>query len=213
MLEETVHNIGQMLMSMDGHLADQIRMQLGLERIVTYFRAAERQQSRVDQWLYDPEIIRTQRTRFPLDQGAALCETHFFFICWDSINKAMENLRQNCYGLKTPREVLKKYRSTLEKNSRARDHLEHLTERLPGQPRTDWRGDSNSLTGTVAGVRRDGSFVFQGEEWDITEASTHLLRSIVSEFVDGVHAEVVARHEAYLKGESAMWAERDRSST
>jgi hypothetical protein len=79
MLEETVHSIGQMLMSMDGHLTDQIRMQLGLQRIVAYFRAAERQQSRVDQWLYDPETIRTQRTRFPLDQGAALCETHFLF--------------------------------------------------------------------------------------------------------------------------------------
>jgi len=107
--------------------------------------------------------------------------------------------------LVTPRELLRRHRIWLEQYRRARDHLEHLTERFPGQPRTDWRGDANAITGTVAGVRRDGFFVFQREEWNITDTSIAQLSEIVSALVDGIGAEVKARLDGYLRGESAIW--------
>jgi len=209
--EESVRNIERMLMSMDGHLADQVRLRFGLERVVEYLYAARMQQRRIDEYLYTPSESPARASRFPTDRGAALCEAHFYFICWDSIYKVIENLRRTCYGLVTPREVLKRHRPSLEKYRHARDHLEHFPERLPGQKRTDWKGDSNSITGSVAGIRRDGMFVFQGEVWDVTQAGVDLLDIIVSEFIAGVLSEVTARHESFLNGESAMWAVRDKS--
>jgi len=97
-LEETAREIGEMLRSMDGPLPDQVRVEMGVQHIVEYFRAAQLQQSRINEWLYEPERRSVVSTRFPLDQGAALCEAHFLFICWDTIFKSIENLRQNSYA-------------------------------------------------------------------------------------------------------------------
>jgi hypothetical protein len=204
MLTEQVRAIEQSIMSMDCDLGDQVRVRTGLERVVEYLYAAEEQQRRIDQWLYDPSK-RNQPSRFPLDSGAALCEAHFFFICWDSIYKVFENLRESRYGFVTPRDVLKRHRAALKSYRTARDHMEHFPERLPGQKRTVWMGDSNSITGSVPGIRRDGIFVFHGQEWDVTERSRELLRTIVTEFVEGIAAEVQARRDAYPE-KSAMWS-------
>jgi hypothetical protein len=184
---------------------------MALQRIVTYFRAAERQHDRIGEWLYDVNQTVQAAPKFPLDQGAALCEAHFFFICWDAIGKAASNLRQNAYGLVTPREVLKKHGAQLDSYVDARDHLEHLDERFPGRSRSDWVGDANKITGTQAGVRRDGFFVFQGQEWDISRKALADLSVIVDELVTGIAAEMTARREAFLRGESAMWKKPRRT--
>lgn len=203
-LEEMVSSIDEILCTVDGTLEDSIRVSMGLQRIVAYFRAAELQQRRVDQWLYDPPRRREGPPRFPLDQGAALCEAHFLFICWDSIHKVVSNLRRNVYGFVTPRNVLRMHRSEFEHYRAARDHLEHLPERFPGGHRSDWRGDANRIGGTVAGVRRDGFFAFQREQWDITENSTALLGGIVFQTVAGLGEESEQRLADYRRGESAM---------
>ena len=209
--EESLHEIKRMLMSMDGRLADQTRVRFGIERIVEYFIAAQVQQRRIAEALHYPNERRERASRFPLDRGAALCEAHFFFICWDSVYKVIDNLSHNCYGLVTPHEVLRRHRSSFSRYRRARDHLEHYPERWPGQKRTDWKGDCDSITGTVGAIRPDGFFVLQGEAWDVGMAGVGGLETIVSEFVSGLLAEVKARHKAFANGESAMWDVRSKS--
>ena len=181
MLEETVRDINDMLSEMlsvvDGPLDDATRFSMGPQRIVTYLRAAELQQERVAEWLYEPAFRISVTRRFPLDQGQVLCDAHFLFICWDSVYKVLENLLRNAYGVVTPPEVLKIHRGTLEHYRTARNHLEHLAERFSGEARTDWRGNADSISGSVAGVDRTGHFVFQGSRWDITEHPSAILRT------------------------------------
>ena len=203
-----VRSVDEVLHTVDGTLADSVRVSMGLQRIVAYFRAAELQQERVDQWLYDATRRLHGPPNFPLDQAAALCEAHFLFICWDSIYKVVENLRRNIYGFTTPRNVLRLHRSEFDHYRVARDHLEHLPERFPGGQRSDWRGAANEIRGTVAGVRRDGFFVFQGQEWDITDNCTALLGTIVFETVTGFGEEAEIRLADYHRGESPMRAVR-----
>jgi len=198
-----VSETGDILRSIDGPLTDSLRVELGVWRAVEYLQAARFQQQRVEQWLYGPEP-RRRTTTVPLDQGTALCEAHFLFICWDTIRKTIDHLRQNAYGLVTSRETLRRYGEPLRHYSIARDHLEHLTERYPGRHRSDWEGDSNSISGSVPGIRRTGHFVFQGLEWDVTESSIVLLGEIVAGFVNGITAELRERRNSYLRGESAV---------
>jgi hypothetical protein len=208
MLEKKVRKIEQMLSVIDGPLTDAARIEMGLGRIVVYFRAAIAQQRRINRCLYTKKRRLIRPVGFALDQGCALCEAHFLVICWDSIYKVVENLRRNAYGIVTPREVLRRHRETLERFRKARDHMEHLPERFPGQSRSDWKGDANRVTGTVAGVGRAGFLVFQGEEWDVGRGNIQQLSEIVTELVDGCLAEVTSRHKGFLRGESAMRARR-----
>jgi hypothetical protein len=117
-------------------------------------------------------------------------------------------MRENVYGITAPRFVLKKYRTELAAYQRARNHLEHLPERYPGQTASDWKGDANSITGTVAGIRRDGLFLFQEEEWDVTETSLATLRALVTEFIALARLEAEERLRDYQNGTSAMRAPR-----
>jgi hypothetical protein len=198
-----VREIGDILRTVDGTLEDSLRVEFAVQRVVEYLYAAKRQQKRLDEWLYEPER-RAQPTQMPLDQGPALCEAHFLFVCWDSIRKTVYHLRQNAYCLVTPREVSRRYRDQLEHYRQARDHLEHLTERYPGKARSDWQGDRNAIRGSVAGIRRTGQFVFQGRQWDVTEATVATLENVVTAFVNGIAAELRDGLRAYQQGESAV---------
>jgi hypothetical protein len=209
-LEEHVAQIEMILRSVDGDLADQTRVTLGLQRVISYLRSAERQQCRIGDWLYGANDDPSRASRFPLDEGAALCEAHFFFICWDSIHKVLQNLRSNVYGFTAARTVLKRFRRDLDRYTDARDHLEHLPERFPGGRRGDWIGDANSITGSIAGIRRDGYFVFQGQSWDVSTECIRLLTQLVTQFVISMRVEADETLERFRRGESAMRSSIDR---
>lgn len=207
LIEEQFATIDEQLGSMDGTLEDQVRVRSGLSRIIAYFRAADIQQRRIGDWLYEP-LHPSVPPRYPLDEGMALCEAHFYFTCWDSIHKVLQNLQNTVYGFGAPSRALATHGQIFRDYRDARNHLEHLPERYPGRPRTDWRGDMNSISGTVAGIRRDGFFTFQGRQWDVTERSAAQLRRIVEAFIADVQRETRDRFDAF-PDRSAMWAVPD----
>lgn len=201
-LDDVVLEISDILSTVDGPLEESLRIQFAVARVVEYLHAAIEQQKRVDKWLYEP-ARRSSPTRFPIDQGLALCEAHFLFICWDTIGKTIDHVRDNAYGLVTPRQVWRTHHGVFQRYRQARDHLEHLTERYPGRSRSDWQGDRNHISGSVPGIRRTRQMIFQGQEWDVTEANVALLVEIVTTFVLGVAAELQDRLAEYRRGESA----------
>lgn len=207
LVKEQFATIDEQLCSMDGTLEDQVRVRSGLSRIIAYFRAADIQQRRIGDWLDEPSH-RSVPPRYPLDEGMALCEAHFYFTCWDSIHKVLQNLEDTVYGFEAPSRSLATHDQVFRHYRDARNHLEHLPERYPGRPQTDWRGDMNSISGTVAGIRRDGFFTFQRGQWDVTERSAALLRQIVEEFIADMQRETQDRFETF-PDRSAMWAVPD----
>lgn len=199
--EQQVREIHRRLASMASPLTQQVRLEMGLVRIVSYLRAAEKQPRRIADARFAGENGWSMTNILGPNQEQALCEAHFYFICWDSIYKAGENLRNNSYRFVSFRESLKGFEQQLKYYQKARHHLEHFTERWPGQPRTDWEGeDSNSITGTVAGVTRDLIFVFQNDRWDVSTRSLEPLRDFVYSLVTCLRAEVEDKYARFLEG-------------
>jgi hypothetical protein len=99
-------------------------------------------------------------------------DIHFYFICWDTIHKMMKVLKKYS-GFKSAIEVYKTHQKTLEQYAAARNHHEHLDERLPGGKRDMGSDLGNLVTG--------GKFSFGGEKWDVTPSSLKLLEKIVAE--------------------------------
>lgn len=95
-------------------------------------------------------------------------EAHFYFICWDAIGKAIDVLRNKKNGLRSPTLVWKTHRYELEMYREARDHLEHWTERLPGEKNDKWgsvtSGGSTTLSGNMGHVRLEKTFTFRDRE-------------------------------------------------
>ena len=118
---------------------------------------------------------------FPYPSGQLFADAHFYFICWDSVAKALDSLRSNVAVLVTPREVWRRYRTTLANYTRARDHLEHYSERLPLGKRSTWVYESEDSIERVSGdpgaVRLGNVFTLNGEQWDVSLKSAKILKS------------------------------------
>jgi hypothetical protein len=185
-----------LLMAEAQDLATGLRIQFLLERLNAYSQAARRQCDRVTEthlaaWRVfregepNPEFTRLMRH--------AVVEAHFYFIIWDAVRKCLDSIRKAGLNLTTPRELIRRYRTTLDAYSRARNHLEHYAERLPGMPKSSWE-----IVKTESGQRAAGhtasvggwGFSFEGEHWEITPENADLLVRIVDEFCNGLRQEL-----------------------
>jgi len=80
-------------------------------------------------------------------------------------------------GLRAAKLVCRKHRKTLEWYSEGRDHLEHISERLPGRARTKHMSNPGDLGNII-----DSTWTFGGERWDVGLESAEKLLGIVDEF-------------------------------
>lgn len=113
-------------------------------------------------------------------------DAHFYFTCWDTIYKILKKLKQSS-GLACVKPILNKYKGEFERYRKARDHMEHFDERLPGGQRAHKDGPYPSV---VSDTREAIEFVFAGEKWDISEHSLIILRTIVLELRRSVITEI-----------------------
>ena len=139
----------------EGHgLREKVRFQLGLRRIESYVYAAATQVARIDvQMTKYMDSVRAEHTQtmpeYP--SGQLFADAHFYFVCWDSVAKELTSLRSNAARLTSPREVWRRNRANLKKYQRARDHLEHYSERLPLGKRSTWAYQSDDRFERISG--------------------------------------------------------------
>ena len=188
-------------------LPAKVRFELSLRRIEAYVQAAQVQAGRLDMpvaaYLKGLTEEPTSMPNWPSAQLVA--DAHFYFICWDSVAKELESLLLNPAKLSTPRKVWRKYRKSLEWYQRARDHLEHYSERLPMGKHSHWKHELNDTSETVRGdpgaVRLGAIFTLNGEEWDVSPQGAKVLESVWQDLIEGVRDETEARFAAWLNGE------------
>jgi hypothetical protein len=182
-----------------------VRFRLALDRLREYTAMAPVQNAQI--WNAQQ---RAQKAPLEADRmGEALrwfrqcrIEAHFYLICWDAVAKSLDTLRNNRAGLKSPRTVWKKsprtvwkrHRETLDHYKLARDHMEHWTERLPGEAADQWSkwtsDGSQFIAGNVGIVRLEQTFQFHDQTWDISPANAALLTQIGRELDDELTFEV-----------------------
>jgi hypothetical protein len=189
-------------------LPAKLRFQLALRRIEAYVQAAQVQAARLETPItaYLEEVAVERPTSMPDWPGAQLAaDAHFYFICWDSVAKDLATLRVNPAGLSTPRKVWRKYRQALERYQRARDHLEHYSERLPMGKHSHWKHEqaegSETVRGDPGAVRLGSIFTLNEEEWDVSPAGAKVLESLWEDLIDGLRAETEVGFAAWLNGE------------
>ena len=139
-----------------------------------------------------------------ITSGQLVADAHFYFICWDSVANELDSLRSNAAGLTAPREVWRRYRTSLTKYMKARDHLEHYSERLPLGKRSTWMYESDDTIERVAGdpgaVRLGSVFTLNGEEWDVSPKSATILSSLCQDLDEAIRVETDTMFAAWLSG-------------
>jgi len=133
-------------------------------------------------------------------------EAHFFLICWDAISKVIDALHKKSYGLNAQKQVWERHKATLKRYKAARDHVEHWTERSPGEEKDQWQryphhcfvsafrfssGDYQ-IAGDMGLVRLERKFTFQNQEVGIGPDSAALLERICRQLREELTAEVRA---------------------
>jgi hypothetical protein len=188
-------------------LPAKVRFLLSLRRIEAYVEAAQIQAVRIDTLVAayfkalakEPPVI----VDWPSTQLAA--DAHFYFICWDSVAKELASLRRNPAKLSTPRRVRRRYRKSLECYQRARDHLEHYSERLPMGKHSHWKHELDDTGETVRGdpgaVRIGHVFTLNDEKWDVSLKGARILESLRQDLIEGLRDETEEAFAAWLKGE------------
>jgi hypothetical protein len=189
-------------------LKARFRFQLGLRWIESYAQAAAVQVARIDAQMtkYLDGVKADNPPAMPeYPSGQLFADAHFYFICWDSVAKALDSLRSNVAGLVTPREVWRRYRTTLANYTRARDHLEHYSERLPLGKRSTWVYESDDsierISGDPGAVRIGNVFTLNGEQWDVSLKSAEILKLLWQDLDDGIRAETDTSFAAWLSGD------------
>jgi hypothetical protein len=188
-------------------LRARLRFQLGLRRIENYVHAAEVQVVRVDAQMtkYLDGIKAEPPGMVEYPSGQLVADAHFYFICWDSVAKELGSLRSNAAGLRAPREAWRRYRTSLTKYMKARDHLEHYSERLPLGKRSTWIYQSDDtierISGDPGAVRLGSVFTLNGDQWDVSLESAKILSSLWQDLDEGIRAETDTMFAAWLRGD------------
>jgi hypothetical protein len=143
---------------------------IALGAVESYFKAAKRQQRRIEKAKAGLTRRATARTRSLFD------EVHFYLICWARIAKLTQFIARSTRFRRTGL-VLRRYQAELIDRVDGRDHLEHFEERLPGGPKRH----ELAIPGDLLNI--SGHFLTYGSRrLDVGPASAVLLRSIVNEF-------------------------------
>ena len=143
--------------------------------IESSFIAAKRQQRRIGRAC---SILKKESTGNTLT--GLFADVHFYVICWTRIAKLARflsaRLKFRRVGL-----VLRRYYQDLETMIKARDHLEHFEERLPGSPKQTRLKQPNDLFNIVG-----NDMTFGGERFGIGPESLATLKAFVSELGQAV---------------------------
>lgn len=186
-----------LLVPTDVGIDERQRLLLALVRATSYTHAVHEQVRDVA-----AAIARTD-ARFrkaSMHDQVSVTAAHFCFICWHAVAEILHKIRENGFRFRTPREVLRKHKKQLAHYSEARHHLEHFPERLPGENRSDWKGDpQRSMTGSVAMVTDGAEFVFLGDRWDVSPRCAESLTALVEELLLGIREEARSYHEESVK--------------
>src|SRR5262245_35298591 len=103
-----------------------------------------------------------------LDQ--LLVDLHFYFICWDKAQNLLNRLAM-IHGDPRLRDLWSAFQPACKPFNDARNHLEHIDERLERNP-----DETGSIQGEV--------FFFAGERFDTSQASLKLLTDMYEEVVN-----------------------------
>lgn len=143
---------------------------IALGGLDSYFRAARRQQHRIER--AKKTVLKESSTRIrPLFD-----EVHFYLLCWVRIAKLGRFIAHATRFRRTGR-VLRRHHGALNARINARDHLEHFEERLPGHPQRVRLAIPGDL------LNMHGDFLtYGGTRIDIGPISLSLLKTIVTEF-------------------------------
>ena len=179
-------DVGELLIeALDGD--DKYAVSLAWSRVESYAEAAGRLQRSMWRRPVGPPAWPPKRTGL----SALFSNVHFYLICWNVIRKHLELLRD------VPRfpmmgKVLRGANANLfQRYTDARDHLEHLDERLPGRPQNRRMRVPNVFSGLHNTV-----FTYGGETVDVGPKSLARLRGIVRAAQDALRADAWARLQA-----------------
>ncbi len=192
-----------------GPIYERVRFELAAQRIRHYHDAARVQVERISALLADHTATHEERHPFVTEFSVRITvEAHFLFICWDAILKQIDALRENSFRLRSPKRIYKKHKRVLSTYQRARDHMEHYDERLPGRKNSVWRSpDDRSVEGSVPGVVEGQEFVFAGERWDVGATCLLQLDEIVSDLQGELLRELEDRFEQWKQAQAAAAAQ------
>jgi hypothetical protein len=148
---------------------------IALGSIASYFDAAKLQQRRIQR----AKISSLKAIRSVADvcsRTNLFCDVHFYLISWTRIYKLAQFILETSRFARTGR-VIRRFRPDLEGRVRARDHCEHLEERLPGGKNQHKLLEQNDLLNMV-----NNHLAFGGKRVDVGPDSVRLLRRIIDEF-------------------------------
>ncbi len=152
---------------------------IALSMIESYFDTAKRQQCRIER--ARASIHRSFRRAKGVTPGRNLFgDVHFYIISWERIYKLAESIRKNTRFSRTG-VVLRRYRSDLVSRRKARHHLEHLEERIPGGKYQSKLAVPNDLLNMA-----NQYFTFGGSRLDVGPGSIRLLKEFCDEFFTAV---------------------------
>lgn len=152
---------------------------MALRMIESYFDAAKRQH----RWIERAKASSHKslpRTKGVNRGGNLFYDVHFYIISWQRIYKLAEFIRDKTKFSRTGL-VIRRYNRDLENRRKARDHLEHFEERVPGGKKHNELAVPNDLLNM-----KNQYLTFGGLRVDIGPDSTRLLKMFRDEFFTAV---------------------------
>lgn len=162
---------------------------IALSMIESYFDAAKRQQRRIER--AKASIHKSRATGVSRVRNL-FYDVHFYLISWARIAKLARFIRQTTRFSRTGL-VCRRYRADLDSRIEARDHLEHLEDRLSGEKYQSKLDVPNDLLNMA-----NQYLTYGGRRLDIGPDSIRLLKTIRDEFFTAVlfdSIEAVARED------------------
>jgi hypothetical protein len=158
---------------------------IALGEMETYLDAARRQRSRIA--IAQRRLARTDSAargkpgRRPSRITSLFSEAHFYVICWARIAK-LSKFIVNATCFPRTKSVRTRYELDLTEGIKARDHLDHFEDRIPGGNRQyELEKDPGDLK------NMDGSYLtFGGRKFDLGAPGLVRLRDFVAEFRNAV---------------------------
>jgi hypothetical protein len=176
------------------------------EQIELYSGTATRQMERIDAGFsafvaaFDPAAVDPSRVRW--QDVAAIREqvkadVHFYFTCWTMVLRAFERMKDRS-RLGSLGDAWRRHERVLRHYDRARDHIEHLVDRMPGERNQKRLTDDGGTWGFGnVKIRDAGRFWQSGDDsWDISAGSVVALQEAASDVIGILRAEATARSEA-----------------
>ncbi|MFH1069348.1 MAG: hypothetical protein V1794_06960 [Candidatus Glassbacteria bacterium] len=147
---------------------------IALDMIDSYYDAAKLQQKRIEKAKASihRSIARAMRVK---KRSNLFSDVHFYIISWARIYKLAKSIRNKTRFCRTSK-VLRLYNKILKNRIDARDHLEHLEERLPGGEHLKKLDNPNDLSNMF-----NQYYTYGGFRIDVGPESIKLLRKFRDE--------------------------------